>query len=331
MNQKTNPKPLHLFARAACFIFVFFVLLWLSSYIFVPSLSGGKNSGVKNYMALGYLGEPKGTLDVVAVGNSDLYSGVSPMEMWNSYGITSYVSSEPRQRMVQAYNILSDVLKLQNPKLVILESDSVFSDNKDATGLGATALEIVKQHFPTLAYHDRWKHFKISSYFTKKPAWRNESKGYNYSGEVRPYKGAEYMIPSNDVLEIDASNLFYMNKIVQLCKEKGIPLLFIEVPSANSWNYAKHNTMVKYARENGANFVDFNLLLNEIGLDWKMDTRDKGNHLNFSGAKKVSHFLGDYLIKTYALTDHRKDPKYDSWHIDYNKYTKVTTPKPINP
>ena len=46
------------------------------------------------------------------------------------------------------------------------------------------------------------------------------------------------------------------------------------------------------------------------------DSRDGGNHLNYSGAKKISVWLGDYLAKDYQLEDHRKDSRYQRWQQD---------------
>jgi hypothetical protein len=53
--------------------------------------------------------------------------------------------------------------------------------------------------------------------------------------------------------------------------------------------------------------------MKETGFDWMTDSRDGGNHLNYSGAKKISVWLGNYLVKDYQLEDHRKDSRYQRW------------------
>ena len=53
------------------------------------------------------------------------------------------------------------------------------------------------------------------------------------------------------------------------------------------------------------------------------DSRDGGNHLNYSGAKKISVWLGDYLAKDYQLEDHRKDRRYQRWQQDVSAYDRI--------
>ena len=60
----------------------------------------------------------------------------------------------------------------------------------------------------------------------------------------------------------------------------------------------------------------------DLKINWKKDTKDKGNHLNYRGAKKVTKYLGNYLKKTGLLEDHRKDSKYESWDRAYDIYIK---------
>ena len=64
---------------------------------------------------------------------------------------------------------------------------------------------------------------------------------------------------------------------------------------------------------------DFNLD-NDLEIDWATETKDKGNHLNYWGAKKVSDFLGKYMESLGILENHKNDPYYKSWHTAYSIY-----------
>ena len=55
-------------------------------------------------------------------------------------------------------------------------------------------------------------------------------------------------------------------------------------------------------------------LIKEVNIDWANETKDDGDHLNHSGAKKVSAYIGKYLHETGLLTDKRNDNNYKSWN-----------------
>ena len=64
-----------------------------------------------------------------------------------------------------------------------------------------------------------------------------------------------------------------------------------------------------------------NFLNMDIGIDWTRDTRDKGNHLNYSGAKKTTAELGKYLAENYTLPDRRNDEKISAlWNADLENF-----------
>ena len=76
------------------------------------------------------------------------------------------------------------------------------------------------------------------------------------------------------------------------------------------------------AEEYGVSFIDYNLMWEEIGLDSQLDYRDKGTHLNFGGAKKITKDFGAYLESAYNLTDHRGDSTYSFWDESAQRFNK---------
>ena len=68
-----------------------------------------------------------------------------------------------------------------------------------------------------------------------------------------------------------------------------------------------------------------NYLLKEIGINWKTDSLDQGDHLNFSGAEKVTKYLGNYLSEKYKLPDHRGDSAYAAWAEESRVYEEKAT------
>ena len=112
---------------------------------------------------------------------------------------------------------------------------------------------------------------------------------------------------------------------VRVCRNNNIEVLFLELPSQSSWNYKKHNAVKAYSDKLGVKFIDMNIERDRFGFDWKTDTRDGGNHLNYSGAKKISTWLGNYLGSQYQLEDHRKDSRYQRWQQDSADYNRIVS------
>ena len=113
--------------------------------------------------------------------------------------------------------------------------------------------------------------------------------------------------------------------MLELCEERGAQLVLVSTPSTLNWNYPRHNTIAAFAAENGLTYLDLNLMTDKVPIDWKTDTRDKGDHLNYSGAVKVTGFLGQYLKQTFDLPDNRMDDAYASWHSALLRYRNTVS------
>ena len=71
--------------RSVCFITLLLLLTVSSSYMLAPK-DNTKQSGIVNPSAHGFFSEPENSIEVAVIGNSDAYSGFSPMELWKNYG-----------------------------------------------------------------------------------------------------------------------------------------------------------------------------------------------------------------------------------------------------
>ena len=104
--------------KMIAFVLLTVLLLVGMSKTLVPR-SNSASGGMHNYRARGFYGEEKDSLDVVAIGNSDLASGFSPMELWKTHGISGFACGEPNQTIDQSVRLLQEVLTCQRPKVVI--------------------------------------------------------------------------------------------------------------------------------------------------------------------------------------------------------------------
>ena len=82
----------------------------------------------------------------------------------------------------------------------------------------------------------------------------------------------------------------------------------------------RHNAIKKLADELKVEYIDVNLLQNEVPIDWNKDSRDKGDHLNYYGAVKMSNYLGKYFFDKSIFVDHRDDVDYKSWNDASKKF-----------
>lgn len=146
---------------------------------------------------------------------------------------------------------------------------------------------------------------------------------YIYSGKVSREDLDEGPIYS---VQLDPYDGEYLEKIVQLCREKQISLELIKIPNVNNpveynnaWTWQKHKLVMQYAQSQGIPFLDL-LYDVDLELDWDNDSYDGGIHTNIRGARKISAYLGQYLKDTYQLAA-IQEPSYE-WAVPYFKLSE---------
>ena len=147
-------------------------------------------------------------------------------------------------------------------------------------------------------------------------------KGFHYRTTIVPADSNGYMSHTEEVQEISRVNKLYIKIINEYCKRNDIKMILMSVPSTVNWNYAKHNAVEKFANEEQIEYVDFNIVADEIGIDWNNDTLDGGDHMNYFGSLKLTEYFGKYLEDKKLLESHKDDEYYNKWNEDYLKYQK---------
>ncbi len=205
--------------------------------------------------------------------------------------------------------------------------------------------------FPIYSYHDRWTSLKALDFdlFPDRNLYR---KGYflytpyrtiatdidgmnSIQDELSQSSGSVVEIKNGAVSssEIDKpiyvpgfsdENLEYFLQFIQICEENDITLKLVKIPTIyapqayhGAWTSLRSSMAKGLAQEYGLPFLDL-LYDYDIGIDWTHDTPDGGQHLNYSGAKKVSDFFADQLKNECGLQgtvceDYERDrPIYDA-------------------
>ena len=306
--------------KSIILIVLFFVITYCILYAIGIALTPENKELIQTYRTVelkSVFAEDDNTLDALVVGHSGVLYGSSPMEMYDAYGITSYNLAKTTQAPFEAYHTILEVLKHQSPKVIVLNIDEFTYDKFDNLAK-ITGLDFLNKAFPIFNVHTRWKYIAEDQVIP-----RSITKNYCCYATIKPYKGHKKMEPTDKVHEIIKPWRKYLDKICDLCEEKGIGIIFVEYPTKTFWNYKRHNGFQIFADNRGIKFIDFNLLEEEIGLDWSHDTCDKGDHMNAYGAKKCSLYVAKYITETYGLINHRGEEKYAKWEEDLQKYRET--------
>jgi len=282
------------------------------------------------YQFDGYYNQKPDTVDVLFVGSSRVHTNINPATLWEEYGIASYALGINSQPINISYYVLKEALKTQHPKLVVVEASQI-NDNYDKTE-STPSVSGMKHDINYLkAVLERRTFDSSMDTALRYPMWHTRydmiSKDdfvedafacYPLSGKAG-YKGAveHYHIVAQEytdgykeegaVFSQSAEGDF--DRIVKLCADEGIDLLFILTPAASRFE----NIGVRdYALRKGVSYLNTSDYYDEIGLDVATDFIDEG-HLNVYGSTKTSSFIGRYIKDHYFIDDHRGDGRYISW------------------
>ena len=269
-----------------------------------------------------------GNHDVIFIGDCEVYANFTPMEMYREQGITAYVRGSSQQLIWQSYYVLKETLEYETPKVVVLNVNAMrysepvseafhrltidkmrWSDEKVGI-IRASMMEeetFLSYVFPILRYHSRFDELTKEDfqYFlrTKDNTWN----GHLVNQNVLPVES----LPTKRVL---ADYTFgdicwdYLEQMRQLCEDNGVELILIKAPSVYPYWYEEYDAQIQeYADKNGLAFYNFLDYVEQIGIDYQLDTYDEGLHLNLSGATKLSKFFANILAREHGIPDHRAD------------------------
>ena len=402
--------------RAICFCLLFVILFVFLSGAFIPR-TGTTEDGMESRISKAYRGEPRDSIDTVFIGNSDIYRAISPVDLFHQTGITSAIAGRPNKQLSEVPGDIRDILRYQNPKTIVLETDCMFSGTNpgfkkgispleaeaakvDVTGQApskatdadvagqtpskatnadvadqapskatnadvadqapskATNADVADQapskatnapqqnifdkckallqegdsaflaalnyKFPLVKYHDNWKHLKLTTFLQPRGKYHLSNKGMAYANTVKAYPfGNEYMqLSGGKHAMLSEEKLDQFQKIYDLCDRNGIRLVLLTVPSANTWNKGKSDTVKQLAKKYDLTYYDYNRQL-PAGFDWATDSKDGGNHLNYAGASAVTKDLAkkltdDLTMNPTSLTKKQKQ----QWKKDYEHFHK---------
>lgn len=280
-------------------------------------------------------------IDVFFLGNSAVNWSISPMYIWNKYGILSYNRGIEQQSLIETLHITKSIFRKYKPKLIIVDIfESYWAYNKYLNLNGIA--NMIEFPYNLSAYNDYFKYLKhfdnkldifneleninlINRFHNRWKVLNKYDFGYaEYMRGVWPVHGVKnYDIPkiTNEEKKIDEYNLYILSKIVKIAEENNCKILFIRTPYGTTYGNSYINFFKKYAEQNKWNFINYNDLYKNLNFDYKTDF-ESTYHLNIYGARKVMDHLVPYIIENYNIPIRKDDPKYASWNEDYIKYAR---------
>lgn len=298
--------------------------------------------------------EQQEDFDVLFMGTSHVINAVFPMMLWNEYGIVSYNFGGHDNRIPTTYWVMKNALEYTNPKVVVIDCAELSSSYKCSNSfscvhlsLDAFPLNVMKIRaiwdllddpifekdiengtttqsdeprtkigllWDYSVYHSRWAEITRSDF---EPAFTYEK---GAESRIAVTRGQIEKIPADQKMEGGTTGDQYLRKMIEECQDRGIEVLLTYLPfPAVEHLQMEANYIYDVAEEYGVNYINF---LDMELINYQTDLYDK-SHVNPSGARKITDYLGRYLTSNYKIADQRKNGEYAFWGEDYNEYTEL--------
>ena len=291
-------------------------------------------------------------VDVVFIGSSTVFWGISPMALWNEAGITSMNMGGVLMQHTMAHEELQTLLEMNKaPKCVVFSVDSLYNhyavdDAKLEPAFFAqintlpTAAQRKRafDHYraeggrkitpgnlllPLLRYHARWNQLTEEDFI---PASR-------YDGQYQSFvKGQGIHRESIDITEFVETEQITEGEIpfpedamegwrefVSLCRENDILPIAILMPRFDdSLRGSVQEQVTGFFEDMGVDVINYMDEVSLAEMNWNYHDFFKDRiHLNFAGSLYLASDLAWRLMDLADVEDHREDPAFESWHDDW--------------
>lgn len=297
------------------------ICLLICNRIFYPPEMGSLNSQVDGFHAL-----EDNSVDVIVYGSSHAWRGIDTGYMYDEYGINAYNYGCNWQKINTTDLFVNDSLLTQNPKLVIIDLSNIglFLEDTDVVGevlytrnmklteakkrylnqcFGDDSAKYGAYYFPFSVFHSSWNTLTEDNFTPPKTS----------KEELIGRRGC--MNPGSEVTQVSINNgsefweeealpdksLECLNDMVAVSKQDGARVMLITIPFF-SGEFFYRDVLTEYAKANDCIYLDFFSLIDEVDLNGDTDFAE-AEHLNESGATKLSKYLSEYIIDNQLLED----------------------------
>ncbi|GHT76975.1 hypothetical protein AGMMS50262_16820 [Bacteroidia bacterium] len=295
-------------------------------------------------------------VDILLCGNSHIITGIDPFVLSCATSTNSFILGTPGVSIVDTYFSLCDALKHTTPKVIVIETYAISGNNDKDNGSMFQIMSFeahnnfwykmrmmpelfnndswVKAWSPTIRNHSFLLTNKEQIDFNIKNYGKlsNDQNKLDLGRFSRFDKGlqAETLAKYDSIgAPVDGSKFTvserskkYLKKIMTLCKEKEIPVLFLTIPM-----YYKH--IYDYEHWKNVLAEELKKYPDAKWIDWQMpydtttftpeifeNTYEANQHLSNFGMTVTAYNLADFLLQNnpYHLPDRSQEPQ---WIADF--------------
>lgn len=332
--------------RLLCFLFLLFLVLGYALYVLTPKHDYGI-CPMNNLYA-----QPDNTVDILAVGTSQIYAGVNTNVLWAQYGIAAYDLCSAEQPFWISYYTIQEALKTQHPQIILLDvKPASYVGSYTRAGriiLSTFGIRGLENRFSAIrsclqypeeqwdfvlglpAVHGNWVSLTANDF---KYPLDNEGRGSSWKGYIEmDATNALQRAAYDDAVEprkINSREEEYLRKIIEMLQGTDIELILISTPYPDyPEDQAYIETIWDIAEECGVTYIDFNQPHYRGAIDENYDFADY-QHLNIRGSINFTRRLATELRRNHTFADHRGDEAYASydtcatiWYETYPSYGK---------
>jgi len=297
------------------------ILIGYVGNLLVPMGTSGGINAIKAFHTM-----EEDSLEVIIYGSSHAWKGCDPMVMYKNHGLGAYNYGCDWQALNTTLLFLEDSLRTQTPKVVCIDTFQVDSIKEDTDMDGQIYYtraisnfqgkkEYLKQCFgneieryisyyvPIIMFHHNWNAIVKENFVADKTVEDYiRLMGYE-ANETAVMPAILGDCTKFNQKELPEASLRVLDRILEVCEEKGVAVLFFTAPYEGEYEYA--NAMKEYAWEHDCEYLNLFEYIQEMDINGDTDFRDK-THLNDSGAAKLADFLGEYIVNNYDVTDMRR-------------------------
>jgi len=316
----------------SCIIFCTIVILL---FITINGILVPKSANSYYILEKDYKGK-ENEFDVLVFGSCHAYTSFNPIYLEKKYNMSAYVLGNAGEIIPTTYVRMKEQFENYIPKYAIVEVWGInpydtydttekilgnyLKNNVERLPMSLDKLELIndfnldvlEMHCAVSKYKDRILNEDLEdadfNYSFEKTLNGEESTEMsirlaNNGFKLNPsydvthfFENYTYSTKNSGYLEIEPIIVKYLIKIIELCKEYNVPLIFYRVPYLSNENELKKlNHLEDICNAYNIPFID---LEQEIVYEYTKDFND-GYHLCEIGANKSTDYLANYILETY--------------------------------